>query len=107
MKLDGADLPFDQPHARANYRIARTFQTPRIVGAASVLENVMIGGTVHGQATFTEAMLSLPRHRRDEKLLRAGGDAGAGRRSASNRWPTCAPTACSTASCASWRSPAR
>ena len=71
LKLDGADLPFDQPHARANYRIARTFQTPRLVGAASVLENVMIGGTVHGQATFAEAMLSLPRNRRDEKLLRA------------------------------------
>jgi branched-chain amino acid transport system permease protein len=70
MKLDGADMPFDQPYARASYRIARTFQTPRVVGAASVLENVMIGGTVHGQATFTEAMLSLPRNRRDEKLLR-------------------------------------
>jgi len=36
-----------------------------------VLENVMIGGTVNGQATFAEAMLSLPRNRRDEKLLRA------------------------------------
>ena len=70
LKLDGVDLPFDQPHARANYRIARTFQTPRLVGAASVLENVMIGGTVHGQASFAEAMLSLPRNRRDEKLLR-------------------------------------
>ena len=70
MKLDGGDLPFDQPHARAGYRIARTFQTPRLVGAASVLENVMIGGTVHGEATFAEAMLSLPRNRRDEKLLR-------------------------------------
>jgi ABC-type branched-subunit amino acid transport system ATPase component/ABC-type branched-subunit amino acid transport system permease subunit len=70
LKLDGADLPFDKPYARANYRIARTFQTPRLVGAASVLENVMIGGTVHGQATFAEAMLSLPRNRRDEKLLR-------------------------------------
>jgi len=70
MKLDGADMPFDQPYARASYRIARTFQTPRVVGAASVLENVMIGGTVRGQATFAEAMLSLPRNRRDEKLLR-------------------------------------
>ena len=29
-------------------RIARTFQTPRIVGSASVLENVMIGGTIDG-----------------------------------------------------------
>ena len=71
LKLDGADLPFDQPHVRASHRIARTFQTPRLVGAASVLENVMIGGTVHGQASFAEAMLSLPRHRGDEKLLRA------------------------------------
>src|SRR5690349_19329641 len=70
LTLDGRDLPFGQPHLRANYRIARTFQTPRLVGAASVLENVMIGGTVHGHATFTEAVLSLPRNRRDEKLLR-------------------------------------
>ena len=31
----------------------------------------MIGGTVHGQASFAESMLSLPRHRGDEKLLRA------------------------------------
>src|SRR5262245_12781687 len=30
----------------------------------------MIGGTVLGQASFGEAMLSLPRNRRDEKLLR-------------------------------------
>jgi len=35
-----------------------------------VLENVMIGGTVHGRASFGEAMLSLPRHHRDERLLR-------------------------------------
>ena len=70
LKLDGADLPFDQPHVRADCRIARTFQTPRLVGGASVLENVMIGGTVHGRASFGEAMLSLPRHHRDERLLR-------------------------------------
>ena len=69
--LDGDDLPFERPNLRAGFRIARTFQTPRVVGAASVLENVMIGGTVHGQATFAEAMLSLPRHHRDEKKLRA------------------------------------
>lgn len=71
LKLDDADLPFDQPDLRAHHRIARTFQTPRVVGAASVLENVMIGGTVHGQATFAETMLSLPRYHRDEKQLRA------------------------------------
>jgi ABC-type branched-subunit amino acid transport system ATPase component/ABC-type branched-subunit amino acid transport system permease subunit len=70
LRLDGAPLPFDEPHARANHRIARTFQTPRVVGAASVLQNVMIGGTVRGEASFAEAMLSLPRHHRDERHLR-------------------------------------
>ncbi|SEO15953.1 branched-chain amino acid transport system permease protein [Rhodospirillales bacterium URHD0017] len=71
MTLDGAELPFALPHARAGYRISRTFQTPRLVGAASVLENVMIGGTVHGHGTFTESILALPRHRRDERHLKA------------------------------------
>ncbi len=71
MKLGGADLPFSQPQARAGYRIARTFQTPRLVGGASVLENVMIGGTVNGTGSFTESMLTLPRHRRDERQLKA------------------------------------
>jgi branched-chain amino acid transport system permease protein len=70
MKLKGAALPFERPHTRAQYRIARTFQTPRVVGAASVVENVMIGGTVHGEGSFAESLLSLPRHRRDEKHLR-------------------------------------
>src|SRR5215510_3304762 len=68
--LSGKALSPRAPHTRAGYGIARTFQTPRLVGAASVLENVMIGGTVLGQASFGEAMLSLPRNRRDEKLLR-------------------------------------
>lgn len=70
MKLKGAELPFERPHTRAQYGIARTFQTPRVVGAASVVENVMIGGTVHGEGSFGESLLSLPRHRRDEKRLR-------------------------------------
>lgn len=70
LELDGVGLPFDRPHVRAERGIARTFQTPRLVGAASVLENVMIGGTVQGHATFGEAMLSLPRHRLDETVLR-------------------------------------
>jgi ABC-type branched-subunit amino acid transport system ATPase component/ABC-type branched-subunit amino acid transport system permease subunit len=68
--LNGAELPaFGRAH-RAHLRIARTFQTPRIVGSASVLENVMIGATIDGQATFIESLLSLPRHLRDEAMLR-------------------------------------
>jgi branched-chain amino acid transport system permease protein len=71
VRLNGADLPAFARHRRANMRIARTFQTPRIVGSASVLQNVMIGGTIDGECSFVESLLSLPRHRRDEARLRA------------------------------------
>src|SRR5712671_1590737 len=70
VRLNGAALPVFARHRRAHMRIARTFQTPRIVGSASVLENVMIGGTIDGEGTFVESLLSLPRHRRDEASLR-------------------------------------
>jgi len=66
----GADvLPPGRPVLRAGKGIARTFQTPRLIGEATVLQNVMIGGTIEGQATFAETLLSLPRNRRDERRL--------------------------------------
>lgn len=68
--LKGAVLTQLAHHRRAHLRIARTFQTPRIVGEASVLENVMIGGTIDGTGTFVESLLALPRHWKDEKMLR-------------------------------------
>jgi len=67
--LNGVALPAGARHNRAHRRIARTFQTPRLIGAASVLHNVMIGGTIDGRGTFVESLLSLPRHRRDEAAL--------------------------------------
>jgi branched-chain amino acid transport system permease protein len=70
VRLNGAALPVLARHRRAHMRIARTFQTPRIVGSASVLQNVMIGGTIDGECTFVESLLALPRHRRDEAMLR-------------------------------------
>jgi len=70
VRLNDIALPVLACQRRAHMRIARTFQTPRLVGAASVLENVMIGGTVDGEGTFVESLLSLPRHRRDEVMLR-------------------------------------
>jgi branched-chain amino acid transport system permease protein len=72
----GADaLPAGKPEVRAMRGIARTFQTPRVIGAASVLQNVMIGGTIEGEATFVEALLALPRHWRDERKLAASARA--------------------------------
>ena len=67
--LGSARLRQGIPQSRAGMGIARTFQTPRLVGEASVLENVMIGGTIAGQGSFVESLLTLPRHRRDEATL--------------------------------------
>ncbi len=71
MRLDDDVLPLGMPVLRAGRGIARTFQTPRVIGEASVLQNVMIGGTIEGQATFMEALLALPRNGRDERVLAA------------------------------------
>jgi branched-chain amino acid transport system permease protein len=69
LTLNGAPLALGKPLQRAPRGIARTYQTPRIIGEASVLQNVMIGGTLQGRATFVETLLRLPRHGRDEAAL--------------------------------------
>nr|WP_314073945.1 branched-chain amino acid ABC transporter ATP-binding protein/permease [uncultured Roseococcus sp.] len=69
MALDGAPLPAGVSTDRASRGIARTFQTPRLIGEASVLENVMIGGTAHCHSTFAEALFRLPRHCAEEREL--------------------------------------
>jgi ABC-type branched-subunit amino acid transport system ATPase component/ABC-type branched-subunit amino acid transport system permease subunit len=70
-RLNGTALARRAPHTRAGHRIARTFQTPRRIGGASVLQNVMIGGTIDGNGSFVESLFALPRHRRDEARLHA------------------------------------
>jgi branched-chain amino acid transport system permease protein len=70
VELGGRPLERDRPETRAGHGIARTFQTPRIVGEASVLDNIMIGGTAKGQAGFATTLLALPDHRREETQLR-------------------------------------
>ncbi|SDC33898.1 branched-chain amino acid ABC transporter ATP-binding protein/permease [Belnapia rosea] len=69
MAIGTAELPVGQPEGRAGRGIARTFQTPRMIGEATVLENVMIGATIEGRAGFLEAMLSLPRQRAEERVM--------------------------------------
>ena len=51
VRIGDAPLPAARRPARV-LGIARTFQTPRAIGEASVLENVMIGGTIEGHASF-------------------------------------------------------
>jgi len=69
VRLDGKALRPRSPHTRAGLHIARTFQTPRLIGDTSVLENVMVGGTTQGRGSFLESLLALSRHRRDEARL--------------------------------------
>jgi len=68
--VGGQALPMGVPALRAAAGIGRTFQTPRIVGEASVLENVMVGGSILGRATLAETLFALPRHATDEAGLR-------------------------------------
>jgi branched-chain amino acid transport system permease protein len=56
--------------SRCRRGIARTFQTPRVVGEASVLDNVMMGATIAARAGFAAALLSLPSSRQDESEAR-------------------------------------
>lgn len=63
-------LPAGLPHLRASRGIARTFQTPRIVGEISVLENVMIGGATKGKASFLESLLAMPKEKAERSALK-------------------------------------
>jgi branched-chain amino acid transport system permease protein len=71
LTLGSSQLPAGMPRLRAERGIARTFQTPRIIGEASVLQNVMVGGTIEGKGSFLESLLTLPRHRRDQRDIAA------------------------------------
>jgi branched-chain amino acid transport system permease protein len=71
LMLGAAPLPAGMPALRAGRGIARTFQTPRIIGEASVLQNVMVGGTIEGKGSFLESLFTLPRHRRDQREITA------------------------------------
>ena len=66
MTFNGEELPAGYPHNRAGFGIGRTYQTPKIIGEASLLDNVMLGGVAGSKTKFIEAIISLPRHRNEE-----------------------------------------
>jgi branched-chain amino acid transport system permease protein len=66
-------MEYSSTVSRASNGIARTFQTPRIIGEATVLQNVLIGGTIRGRASFVETLLSFDKHRQDEHEFRVEG----------------------------------
>jgi len=69
----GAVLQPGAADRRAAAGIARTFQTPRLAGEASVLDNVLLGCTAAARSTVLGAMLTLPGARREEAAMRERG----------------------------------
>ncbi len=70
VRLQGHRIDRLPPAARARLGVSIAFQAVRLFRGLSVLENVMVGAqawTAHG---FLEAALRLPRHRREERLIR-------------------------------------
>jgi branched-chain amino acid transport system permease protein len=64
---DMAGLPVQ---SRSGLGIARTFQTPRVLGNLSVLENAMLGAYSHFASSFPLTALGLPESRREDKAIR-------------------------------------
>lgn len=67
--LGGKDVTGLTPHHVARFGLARTFQTPQLFGAMSVLETVMTGAHLRGITGFTRAILGLPSVRKEETML--------------------------------------
>jgi len=68
--LDGKSLVGLEPHEVTNRGVARTFQTLRLFLNMTVRENVMAVQYGRTKANVFEAMLRLPRSRREEKEIR-------------------------------------
>jgi branched-chain amino acid transport system ATP-binding protein len=69
--FEGRQISGLAPHKITQRGVARTFQTLRLFLNMTVLENVMAAEYGNTKATVFEAMLQLPRARREEKRIRA------------------------------------
>lgn len=67
--FDGREIIGIRPDRITRAGIARTFQNIRLFRGLSVLDNVLIANHLHLQAGFLEAMLKLPRYRREELAM--------------------------------------
>jgi branched-chain amino acid transport system ATP-binding protein len=70
---DGREITGEAPHRLTVRGIARTFQNIRLFGELSVLDNVLVGFHCRSRATWGEAVLRLPRYRREERDRRSRG----------------------------------
>ncbi|MGH7922335.1 MAG: ABC transporter ATP-binding protein [Candidatus Dormibacteraceae bacterium] len=70
VSLGGVDVTRLPPDRRARLGIGMAFQAVRLFQGLTVLENVMVGAHTWTDHGFVEAFLRLPRHWREERLIR-------------------------------------
>jgi ABC-type branched-subunit amino acid transport system ATPase component len=68
--LQNRDITRASVQSRARNGVARTFQTPKLLPAMTVLDNAMLGGWPDVRAGFIGTALSGPRSRREEAAIR-------------------------------------
>jgi len=71
VELEGKDISRFAPHLIARMGIFRTFQNLAIFDEMSVLENLMVGSHLMGNAGILAALLKTPAERKEEAAIRA------------------------------------
>lgn len=75
IEFDGERIEHLPAHRRARLGIAMVFQGARLFQGMTALENVMVGATAVTRGGAVSAALRLPRHRREEREIRAAAHA--------------------------------
>jgi len=70
IRFGGRQINGLEPHAITRLGLARTFQSVRLFGNMSVLENVMVGRHVKSRYGLFSAALRLPHARTEERAIR-------------------------------------
>src|SRR5260370_5096802 len=70
LRFGARDITQHSPAKRARAGIRRTFQNLKLFGEMTALENVAIGLHAQMRAGFFDAVVSTPRHRREERSIR-------------------------------------
>lgn len=66
VRFDGRSLVGTPRHGITRLGVARTFQNLRLFDRMTVRENVLVGADAHHRTGLVNAVLRLPRHRREE-----------------------------------------
>ena len=67
------DITGLKPYQITKEGLARTFQNIRLFSGMTALENVMVGMHCRNKASILDAVLRLPRHRKEEKAMEEKG----------------------------------